>query len=310
METYLVVRAHGLKTRLLNKKDYEDIVRGKRSLSDFKDYSAIREDMELKEKVNHIYRVYISRLGLLAKIAPEYGEFIYALLDRLEVENIKIQLRNLYGRREKAYFYPYGRRLSPAELEEATSEEALWELVKRTPYMEGVQLPVFSGSVAEREMFLDNIYYLYLLKKINTGSLRKKLAPITEVVRLEYLIKLFYWKTAFGEDFWRLIAKQPKPFNVSEKTFDTLLVKLDISEETVSELLSQRKLTELMNEMTLALVRHASYSLRPYSTELPFVYTYNIMAYVEAVNLERVMLGIDTGLPEETILSSLVYIKS
>jgi len=309
VETYLVVRAHGLKTRLLGRREYEDIVRGKRGIWDFRDYSAIREDMDLKEKINQVYRVYTSRLGLLARIAPDYGEFIYALLDRLEVENVKIQLRNIYGRRGRAYFYPYGRRLSPAQLEGVASEEALWELVGKTPYMEGVRLPAFRAGVAERELFLDNIYYLYLLRSVNAGPLRKKLSPVTDVIRLEYLVKLFYWKTALGDDFWAIIARHPKPFSIGERSFDALLVKLDVSQERVSELLSQRKLTELMNEMTLALVRYASFALRPYSVELPFIYTFNIMAYIEAQNLERIILGLDTGLPEETILSSLVYIK-
>ncbi len=308
METYLVVRAHGLKTRLLGKDDYVNIVRGKRSLSDYMDYSAIREDMELKDKVNEVYRVYVSRMNLLARVAPDYGEFLYALTDKLEIENFKIQLRNVLGRRAPPYFYPYGRKVGPAKLREVQSEEELWELLEKTPYMKGVKKPPMN-TVAEKEFFLDVLYYLYLLSSIEDKNYSKRLEPVKEAIRMEYLVKLYYWSSALGKRFWELLAQMPKPFSVTESSFSALTKKLKVDEEKLSDLIARRRLTEAMNELTVSLIKYVGYIVRPYTVELPFLYLYNMMAYVEAVNLERVIIGLDTGLAEENILSSLMFFK-
>jgi len=310
LETYLVVRAHGLKTRLLGRADYEAIVRGNRSLSSFNDYRGFNEESDIKEKVNSVYRVYISRMKLLSSVAPDYGVFIDALLDRLEIENVKIQLRNIVGERRKPFFYPYGRVLAPARLSEVATENELWELLKKTPYYRGGKTPSFvTGSVAEKEFFLDNLYYLYLLQILSEGFFSKKLVPVLDVVRTEYLVRLFYWKIALGGAFQRLLDVFPKPFTVSKSAFDAMIKKLKVESEEVEDLINRRRLTELLNRLTLALIRYTEYKLRPYSVELPYIYLFNMMAYVEAKNLERVIIGLDAGLQEETILSSLVFFK-
>ncbi|MEM3782562.1 MAG: hypothetical protein QXX32_03375, partial [Thermofilum sp.] len=132
MENYIAVRAHGLKSRLLTRNDYEQIVNGDKDIGAFKDYLLIGEKDTLEEKLEKIYRVYVSRISLLAKASQEYSPFIYALLDRLEIENIKIQLRHILGYARPVIYYPYGRHIGPAKISNLKTESSIWEVLRES----------------------------------------------------------------------------------------------------------------------------------------------------------------------------------
>lgn len=312
METYLVVRAHGLKTRLLGKNDYEQIVREEKPLSDFPDYAHIKEDDTLHDKIEKVYRVYVNRMNLLAKVSPEsYEHFIRSLLDRLEIENIKIQLRYIMGSKRRVLYYPYGHYISPARLSRITSEGTLWETLRATPYMKGRKMPKFvTGTVAEREFFLENLYYGYIVRLIDESrKLRKKLDKIVEILKTEYTGKLIYWEKVLGEkNLPEIMRNQGTPFDVHSVRLPEYLEKLRIDYEEAKECLSTNRLTDFLNLLKRGMIRYSTYLLTPHTVELPFIYLYDLMARIEAENLERVILGKDMGLTEEAILSMLVFL--
>lgn len=313
METYLVVRAHGLKTRLLNKNDYELIVREERSLADYPDYVHIKEDDSLHDKIEKVYRVYINRMNLLAKISPEdYEQFVRALLDRLEIENIKIQLRYIMGSKRKVLYYPYGHYISPSRLSKIASEGTLWETLRATPYMKNKKVPRFiTGTVAEREFFVENLYYSYIIGLINESrKLKRKLDKLIEILRTEYMGKLIYWEKILGkENLPEIIRNQGKPFDIHSVRLREYMEKLKIDYQEAIEYLSTNRLTDFLNLLKRGLIRYSIYLLTPHTVELPFIYLYNIMAHIEAENLERIILGKNIGLTEEAILSTLVFIE-
>ncbi len=312
METYLVVRAHGLKTRLLKQRDYEMIVNEEKSLSDYPDYHNIKEEDSLHEKIEKVYRVYVNRINLLANISPkEYQAFIKALLDRLEIENIKIQLRYIMGSKRRVIYYPYGHYISPTRLSKITSEGRLWETLQKTPYMKTKKMPRFvTGTIAEREMYLENLYYSYMLDIIlSTKKLRKKLRVLYEILKTEYMGKLIYWEKVLGQQSLRdALRNIGTPFNIYSVRVKELLEKLKIDPKEAEEILESNKLTEFLNLMKRGVIKYSIYLLTPYTVDLPFLYLYNLMANIEAENLEKIILGKDIGLTEEAILSMLVII--
>jgi len=294
MENYIAVRAHGLKSRLLTRNDYEQIVNGDKDIGAFKDYSLIGEKDTLEEKLEKIYRVYVSRISLLAKASQEYSPFIYALLDRLEIENTKIQLRHILGYARPVIYYPYGRHIGPAKISNLKTESSIWEALKES-YLLTTDVPNFTtGLVAEREAFLDFQYYVYLMKQLDAVRIDKEeKSELKEAIKSEAGLLLAYWTRVLKPQTVENLAKY--------SGLDAKRAEIILKEESTTDLLKTIHETIMRKIITRIETRHF--------TTLPFVYAYNFYAKLEAQNLEKILLGKTIGLPGEIIIRNLIFLE-
>ncbi|NAZ25440.1 MAG: hypothetical protein GU357_06750 [Thermofilum sp.] len=294
MENYIAVRAHGLKSRLLTRNDYEQIVNGDKDVGAFKDYSLIGEKDTLEEKLEKIYRVYVSRITLLAKASQEYSPFIYALLDRLEIENIKIQLRHILGYARPVIYYPYGRHIGPAKISTLKTESSIWEALRERDLLT-TDVPNFTtGLVAEREAFLDFQYYAYLMKQLDAVRIDKEeKSELKEAIKSEASLHLAYWIRVLKPQTVENLAKY--------SGLDAKPAEITLKEESTTDLLKTIHETIMRKIITRIETRHF--------TTLPFVYAYNFYAKLEAQNLEKILLGKTIGLPGEIIIRNLIFLE-
>jgi vacuolar-type H+-ATPase subunit C/Vma6 len=294
MENYIAVRAHGLKSRLLTRNDYEQIVNGDKDVGAFKDYLLIGEKDTLEEKLEKIYRVYVSRISLLAKASQEYSPFIYALLDRLEIENIKIQLRHILGYARPVIYYPYGRHVGPAKISNLKTESSIWEALRES-YLLTTDVPNFTtGLVAERESFLDFQYYAYLMKQLDAVRIDKEeKSELKEAIKSEASLHLAYWIRVLKPQTVENLAKY--------SGLDAKPAEITLKEESTTAFLKTIHETIMRKIITRIETRHF--------TTLPFVYAYNFYAKLEAQNLEKILLGKTIGLPGEIIIRNLIFLE-
>jgi hypothetical protein len=294
MENYIAVRAHGLKSRLLTRNDYEQIVNGDKDVGAFKDYSLIGEKDTLEEKLEKIYRVYVSRITLLAKASQEYSPFIYALLDRLEIENLKIQLRHILGYARPVIYYPYGRHIGPAKISTLKTESSIWEILRERDLLT-TDVPKFTtGLVAEREAFLDFQYYSYLMKQLDAVRIDKEeKSELKEAIKSEASFYLAYWTRVLKPQIVENLAKY--------SSLDAKPAEIILKEESTTDLLKTIHETIMRKIITRTETRHF--------TTLPFVYAYNFYAKLEAQNLEKILLGKTIGLPGEIIIRNLIFLE-
>lgn len=282
MEAYAVVRAHGLKSRLLRRRDYELIARGERGLYEYADYGSVTEGGTLEERVVKVHRVYVARITLLARAAPELSPFLYALLDRLEYENAKIQLRRLAGVGAPALFYPYGRRIGPARLSALSSFEEFAEALAEAGLVERVP----SGSVAELELALDVAYFAHLLGGVERAKVSGRSARALRGAALEECaLALSRWSSILGSD--RVLAAAE-----------------EVGLGAAAEALKGRPEGPWgPREVEEALVSRVAKRLeREHPLEPPFLYSFEIYARLEARNLERILTGLHLGLSADEIL--------
>jgi hypothetical protein len=294
MENYIAVRAHGLKSRLLTRNDYEQIVNGDKDVGAFKDYSLIGEKDTLEEKLEKIYRVYVSRITLLAKASQEYSPFIYALLDRLEIENIKIQLRHILGYARPVIYYPYGRHIGPAKISTLKTESSIWEILRERDLLT-TDVPKFTtGLVAEREAFLDFQYYAYLIRQLDAIRIDKEEKErLVEAIGNEISLYMTYWSKVLKPQTVGSLAKNSK-LHIKRP-------EIALKEESTTDLL--KTINEMVMKKIIARIENRDF------TTLPFVYAYNFYAKLEAQNLEKILLGKTIGLPGEIIIRSLVFLE-
>lgn len=288
MEVYTAVRAHGLRARLLTRQDYEALVKGVRKLWDFPDYSQISGEDSLERKLEKVYAVYIRRMSILASSSPELFDFIRALMDRLEVENIKIQIRYILGFERPVIYYPYGHFLGPAKLRALGSELSLWESLANTPFRLPKDFSFRSMIPAEREVLLDILYTRYLLDKVKELDLsRDAFSAIQSLLSLEYTLRYVLWERALGRSGTAEILKVVELPLRPLKGFLTEL--------------RTRSTSEAMAYGMRRILNEAREKARKYPLEVTYVYAFNILAFVEAQNIERILLGRELGLSEEVI---------
>ncbi|MGC9107447.1 MAG: V-type ATPase subunit [Infirmifilum sp.] len=295
METYAAVRAHGLKSRLLSRGDYEDILKGEKKLSDFKDYSSILDTDALDAKLEKIYRVYVSRLETISKAGPEISGFVLALLDKLEVENIKIHLRYILGAQRPVIYYPYGRHLGPAKLSTIKTEGMLWEALSRTVY-QAPSSPNFATPLeSERELLLDLLYYNYLLRKVEELKVSNdSKEALQNLIREELEKKILVWSRVIDSSIIFKLASS---------------LRFRVRIPGIPDDWKNLKTTELMQNVEMSLLKdiEVKISLR-FPVSIGFVYYYNALAFLEARNLEKIIIGKELGFPEEVILRNLILV--
>ncbi len=295
MEAYIAVRAHGLKSRLLRAQDYEAILRGEKKLSEFKDYSLISERDSLEQVLEKIYRVYVSRMEILAKSDRVLGQIAYALLDRLEVENAKIHFRYILGAQRPVIYYPYGRHIGPARLMQIRTEGGLWEELSKTPYQAPSTPSFASGLEAEREALLDVLYYNYLFGVVDGLPIStEERDDLKNIVREEFEAKLLLWSQVLRPEILTRLLQNYSKF-------------LRVSIPQLPEEWKALKLTELIIQVQKNLVTKAKQFVAVrHSTGVAYVYYFNLLALTEANNLEKLVIGKEVGLPEEVIQRNLV----
>lgn len=297
-DTYIVVRAHGLKSRLLTLEDYQALIHNEKKLSDFRDYIFIKDNDTLETKLEKIYRVYVSRIETLSKADRQIGAFIQALLDRLEIENIKIHLRYLLGAKRPVIYYPYGHHIGPAKLSSIKTEGTLWEEISRTEYR-APPIPDFVTSLeAERELLLDILYYNYLSLTIQSISVSKETqAELLRCIEKELELKGMLWSRTLSLEIITRLASKYSP---------NLRFKISPPPEQWKGL----KTTELMRQIEISLLEMLKEKVAvKYSLEIPFIYYYNALALLEANNLEKILLGKEIGIPEEVILRTIISLS-
>ncbi|ABL77748.1 V-type ATPase subunit [Thermofilum pendens] len=295
MEEYVAVRAHGLKSRLLSREDYEQIVEETRDISSYHEYSIINEKDTLEEKLDKIYRVYVSRITILAQSSSELAPFFYALLDRLEFENVKIQLRSILGYARPVIYYPYGRHVGPARLSGIRSEGALWDSLREAGIQGVEKLKFTTGLVAEREAFVDFLYIAHLMSQVRALRISSSAKDaLLEALEEEAGYMLAYWSRVLGLEnlhpFLRILGLQgvaPRELGTSGSTTDLL--------------------RQALEEVTRRVVKPLE---KKFPVSLPYAYAFNHYARLEASNLEKILLGKSIGLPKEVILRNLVFYDS
>ena len=312
MAEYLATRAHGLKTRLLTWEDYEALIREKKKLTDFEAYKNIDEKAPIDQQIEKIFGVFSDRVELLRRVAGEYKDLICLYADKLEIANVKFKLREIYGKRTKPYFYPYSNYIAIHELRGAVTESEVWEILSNTPYMRGREQPKFiTGTIDEREAFLDSLYYDYARKVV--FSLKGEYSDvILEVIDREALITLIYWslvfKSTLGSLAKRGIISGLTSLSLSVSEFDPLKLvrRIGVSPEVVKKHLETNDISSLMLILEKENEKYYVRLSRLFFAELPYLIYYVNLALNEAFNLERIMLGKILGVPEEEIVSYII----
>jgi len=294
VESYIAVRAHGLKSRLLKRQDYEAILSGEKKLYELRDYALISDRDSLEEALEKIYRVYVQRIETLAKPERVLGQFAYALLDRLEVENAKIHLRYIRGAQRPVIYYPYGRHIGPARLSQIRTEGGLWEELSKTP-LQAPSTPSFSsGLEAEREALLELLYYKYLLNTLKELPVNKEEKEDLEaLIREEASLKMVVWSRTLSQ-------------SIVEKLAQGYLKGYGIMSPQLPEEWSSMKLTELLLHVQRTVISRAEQLALKHPIDLAYIYYFNHLALAEANNLERILLGKEIRLPEEVIQRNLI----
>ncbi|MEM0093250.1 MAG: hypothetical protein QW753_02625 [Thermofilum sp.] len=288
MEVYTAVRAHGLKARLLTKQDYEALLKGARKLWDFPDYSQVSEKDPIEMKLEKVYAVYVRRMNLLAKSTPTLFDFIRALLDRLEVENIKIQIRYILGFQRPVIYYPYGHFLGPAKLKSLHSESSLWRELSNSPFKLPEDFSFRTQLPAEREVLVDMLYLRYLSDEIRGLKMtRDARSALEDLLSLEYTLRYVLWEKALGGSTTKEMLKAVElPFQLLEGFLTELRA---------------RSVSDVIVHGMREVLRKARAEALKYPLGAVYIYIFNILALVEAQNIEKILLGQELGLAEEVI---------
>lgn len=288
METYAAVRAHGLKSRLLTSRDYEALLREEKKISDFKDYSLILDSDTLETKLEKIYRVYISRIETVGKAGMGINDLAMALLDRLEVENIKMHLRYILGAQRPIIYYPYGRHIGPKKLSTLKTEGALWEELSKTP-LQAPSSPEFSTALeAEREFLLDLLYYNFLVQVIKKLNLSRDAKIILE--------------NSIKEEFEKKTILWIRILNPSIVLNTAIKYHIPIRIPSIPEEWKNLKTTELMQQIQASLIQNLKDKIGiGHSIDAAYLYYFNQLALLEANNLEKILVGKEVRIPEEII---------
>ena len=312
METYIAVRSHGLKTKLLTKKDYIAIVKGERTLTEYEAYTSIEEKDPLLVKIEKVFKVFKERLALLRKLAGKYEDLVCAYPDILEIENLKFKLREISGRKVKPYLYPYSHHLSLDDIQSIVTEGDLWEKLSQTPYGKGVQKPKFiTGVVDEKEAFLDSLYFSYA-RNVFLKAKRKFRNKLVELLDREALVILIYWSTVFKNRTKELISRGilrgliPVTIEFTEVKTEELIEAIGADLKEAESYLESEEISRLILRLKILNQKYYLKLAREHPTELPYVIYFLNLALNEALNIERILVGAALRIPEEEILSSLI----
>jgi len=311
METYLIVRLHGLIQHLLRKEDYEWLLKG-RSLRDLPEYSHIENEDSLEEVLNKIDNVLMKRLNFLADLQSKFSPFITAFSDRLEIENIKVRLRQFHGRQDKKSIYTqYAHFTSPDELMEIDNEEKLWTLLQNTPYHTVAPTEeILKDSLEFKEAYLDSCYYAYIRSVIP----KKERKELGELLDLEGLITSIYWMLVFNEDKMiklieeRLHGFKPSFIKVKEFNLKNVYSLLKVDWNLADKLVKQGEISKLMRKLKKAHLELVREKAERKSLSSLFLYYYLLLIKYERDNLHKMVLGRVIGLKREKIKQTLLFL--
>jgi len=270
VEGYLAVRAHGLKLHLLKPSDYDKVLRSRDPVSTLASlgYSDVvgLYGKSWTGAIKAIYAKLVRRLEPLMATTPHFRSFFRAFLDRLEAANCKARLRELMGGRvHPALYYPYSHHLSLGVLSSVSDIKSYSKLLSRTPYGALIEdaLEIYEevGRIAVIEASIDSSYYSYYL-----GASRE--AGFERFSRMEGRVYGAYWRRVFEE-------LPPKALK--------LLDALPVGELATREYSWQQAMRELI--ANLRDIARRDFVGRGY------VFAYIISCWVEAINLERILVA-------------------
>ncbi|RLF23365.1 MAG: hypothetical protein DRN15_06565 [Thermoprotei archaeon] len=206
METYVVVRAHGLRTHLLKPEDYEKLL-GTANVKEFiyvlsdTDYrnvvEQLPEEVEASDFRKALFKKYMERVNILEKNSPDgLRQFLrnYAL-GRFEVVNIKHVLRAKAGGSSISVHELFPVKLNVVKWNEPLGLERLDDVVR---YLARRGYPTLdiAFSIYRRNRLLDVLecaleadYYDSLHRLIE----KLKLRELEDIVREEADIRWLYW---------------------------------------------------------------------------------------------------------------------
>jgi len=312
METYVIVRIHGLLQHLLGAEDYEDLIDGK-GLWEFPEYSHVESDDDVTTVLAKIDQVLVKRLEFLSKLESGYRGFVRAFSDRLELGNVKIKLRELYGARERYDIYAqYSHFVSLEELLGVEEESEFWGLLEETPYHSVLSTKSLLGKSLEfKEAYLDSCYYAYLKESLHRHERR----ILRELMDLESLVPASYWTIVLGEHVMKTCMKDGifKGFETGlmkagEFSLRALLEKLGISWDYAKKLIDEGQISLLMNEALKNHLKRAAAEAGRRQLSPVYVYYYLLLAKYERDNLQRIVIGRSLELDREKIRQALILL--
>ena len=308
METYTIVRVCGLLQHLLKKTDYEVLLE-EDGIWRFPAYSHISPDDPLEDVLAKIDGVMVDRFNFLSKIKSRYTRLITAFADRLELENLKIKLREIYGKKERYEIYiPYSHFIPIEDLLKVKKEEEVWRLVLETPYWISSQEPP-RKDLLSWELYLDSKYYLYL--KESLPSLERR--TLGEIVDLESFIAAIYWMVVVGEeDIIDLIARDEltglKPhFVESEVSLSGYIGSLGLEHREAVRLIRENEISLLLKKLREKFLEVLSNKAGEEKFSVALTYYYLTLVKAERDNLHRIIIGKKLGLPPEKIRRVLLF---
>lgn len=303
METYIIVRTHGLIQHLLRRDDYYNIIEDRADLKKY-GYNVSIEKDSINQILDEIAKKFINRVLLFEKISFRYGRMSRAFIERLEIENIKARLRYLNGVEGVIeYYYPYFYYIDREDFIKARNEKQFLGLLKGTPF--DIQ-PCLNRLMEEdrilivKELFLDIKYFDYYL-----SSFRNMGKDLDIVLGYEYLKGFLYWYMIFGRERLEKLLFQcmPKVFGICFS-----FKKLGIPEEELSRYRRSGGETHFSDYIEKAEhifdTKVKKYMYRN-KNKIFYVYYYMLASYYEMKNLERIVLGKKIGLRQEIIKSTL-----
>lgn len=310
METYVIVRIHGLLQHLLKAEDYEDLIDGK-SLWELPEYSHIEASDDVATVLTKIDQVLVKRFEFLSKLESGYSRFIRAFSDRLELGNVKIKLRELYGARKRYDIYTQYSHFVPLEKLLSVGEESeLWNLLKGSPYHSILNTKnLIDKSLEFKEAYLDSSYYAYLKESLHKHE-RKILRKLVD---LESFIPALYWTLVLGEDNMKTCIRRnifrgfkSKLIKMGEFSLRVLLENLDISWDYAKKLLDEGSISILLNEALRSHLRKAAVEAKKRQLSPVYAYYYLLLAKYERDNLQKIVIGKNLKLDKEKIRQALI----
>ncbi|RLE85941.1 MAG: hypothetical protein DRJ41_00210 [Thermoprotei archaeon] len=307
METYTAVRAHGLITHLLKDKDYMDLIEERKTLSDFK-YKA---GVTFQEKINSISAKFAERISLLERIGGDkLSPFFKAYLDFLEMKNVEYKLRYLKGYVKEEMYYPYSHFIPLERITLISSEKDLFDLLKKTPYMptvKGLDLLKLPHRIVE--VSVESSYYAYLKAQAKNARLNKR---TLRMIDLEVLIRLVYWLLNLNKNDIYLIKKYniidnfyPITFTVKEN-LERIIRAFNLELSKIKPLIRKKEVLRVTSSLYASLLSMAKKEAMNDPVSYGFIYYYMLLSKIEFVNLERIIIGKNTGLRPEVIQASLI----
>jgi len=306
METYVVVRVHGLLQHLLKAEDYEALLRGE-ALWSLPEYTSISPEDSVRDFLSKIDEVMIGRLTFLMKLQSAYTGLITAFADRLEVENLKVKLRELYSARGKYDVYSSYSHFIPLEkLLRAETEEELWELTRETPY-QPEEKGILEGDLQLKEAYLDSRYYAYLKASVP----RRERKALGELIHLEGLIPAVYWMIVLGSEkvaelIEKGILKGFKHPSVRKTSLGNYLATLRVRKEEAERLIEESEISVLMRVLRSNLLEILRGEARRAQLASQYLYYYLTLVKNERDNLQKIVIGQALGLDREKIRQTLV----